>query len=144
MKKLLMLLVVFGAALFTLTGCSSYKSYTYDVNTGDKIEVQLKTNDGYDLTSGSPFNIKKNDKTLSTGMFITLDGYNQYNEAFKSSTKIESNTKGNLEYTFYYVNNSEWDYVIKIKDSNTGILLGNPNSEAEAKEVFERLTFTKK
>ena len=77
-------------------------------------------------------------------MFITLDGYNQYLEAWKDVTKIESTTKGNLEYSFYNVNNQEWDYVIKIKDSKTGVLLGNSNSEAEAKEVFERLTFTKK
>ena len=45
-------------------------------------------------------------------------------------------------YTFYSYNNSEFNYIIKVNGSNTGIILGNPNSKSEAEECFKRLTFS--
>ena len=36
-------------------------------------------------------------------------------------------------------NNSEYNYAILIKNSQTGVLLGNTVSEESAKEVFNRL-----
>lgn len=147
MKKTLMTLAIIGIMLFTLTGCSTTKSYTFDVETGDKIEVKLNTNDGYDITSNLPFSISKDEETLSQGTFITIDGYNQYVSSVNNDSNakiIESSTKDGLEYTFYSYNDSEWNYIIKITDSNTGLLIGNPISEASAKECFDRLTISKK
>lgn len=147
MKKTLMTLAIIGIMLFTLTGCSTTKSYTFDVETDDKIEVKLNTNDGYDITSNLPFSISKDEETLSQGTFITIDGYNQYVSSVNNDSNakiIESSTKDGLEYTFYSYNDSEWNYIIKITDSNTGLLIGNPISEASAKECFDRLTISKK
>lgn len=55
MKRIIGCLVIIGIMLFTLTGCVSTKSYTFDVETGDKIEIELDTSDGYDITSNLPF-----------------------------------------------------------------------------------------
>ena len=39
-------------------------------------------------------------------------------------------------------NDQEYDYAIHLKDSKTGILIGNNVSEKSAKECFSRLTFS--
>lgn len=147
MKRILISAFFLCAIVLMVTGCSTTKSYTFKVETGDKIEIKLNTNDNYDITSELPFAISKNDEVLSQGTFITIDSYNQYISAINkgNNTKIiESKTKNGLEYTFYSYNNSEYNYVIKIVGSNTGLLIGNPISEESAKECFDRLTITKK
>ena len=142
-----MSLTIVGIMLLALTGCTTTKSYTFKVETGDEIEVKLNTNDGYDITSDLPFSILKDEETLSQGTFITIDQYNQYISSVNNDSNskiIESTTKNGLEYTFYSYNDSEWNYVIKVADSSTGLLIGNPISEESAKECFNRLTINKK
>lgn len=146
MKKILYSLVFAAAILLTITGCSTSKSFTWNVTTGDKIKIKIDTNGGYDITSALPFAISKDGETLSQGTFITIDGYNQYINAIKSDSTanvIDSGTKNGITYTFYSVNNSEFNYLIKIDGANTGILLGNPNSRSEAEDVFNKLTISK-
>ena len=149
MNKIITKLIAVGVILLVLTGCTTYKAYTFEVKTGDDIKVKLKTNDGYDITSDVPFSIKKDNKTLSNGIFITIDSYDTYVSNAKNDSKsniIETSSKGDIEYVFYSYSNAddnEWNYIIKVKDSKTGLIIGNPNSEKEAKEVFDRLTITK-
>lgn len=144
-KRIFKVVLLMGAVLATLAGCTTSKSFTYNVSTGDVIKVELDTSDGYDLTSELPFTISKDDKMLSQGSFITLDGYNQYLDAVDGDDKAEviaSDSRDGITYTFYSYDNSEFNYIIRVDGSKTGILLGNPNSKAEAEECFERLTFS--
>lgn len=130
--------------LLTLTGCTKSKSYIFSVETGDKIEVKLNTTDGYDLSSDLPFTISKDGNTLSQGTFIAISYYDEYVNAVKTESLakvIEENSNDDIEYVFYSYNNSEYNYIIKVKNSNTGILLGNPNSQEEAEKCFKLLTF---
>lgn len=146
MKKILYSIILVTTILLTITGCSTSKTLTWNVATGDKIKIELDTTGGYDITSELPFTISKEGETLSQGTFVTIDGYNQYMNAVKSDSNakiINSKTKNGVTYTFYSFNNSEFNYLIKIDDSNTGILLGNPNSQSEAEEIFNRLTISK-
>ncbi len=145
MKKILCSLVLMCATLLVLTGCNTTKSYTYNVETGDKVKVSLNTSDGYDLSSDLPFKISKDGKTLSQGTFITMTGYNQYVNIAQTDGNakiLDSGTKNGITYTFYSYNDSEFNYIIKIDNSNTGILLGNPNSKEEAETIFKLLTFS--
>lgn len=145
MKKVFISLAIVGVMLLTLTGCTKSKSYTFSVETGDKIEIKLNSTDGYDLSSTLPFTISKDGNTLSQGTFITISSYNEYVNAAKTDSLakvIDESSKDNIEYVFYSYNNSEYNYVIKVKNSNTGILLGNPNSQEEAEKCFELLTFS--
>jgi len=143
MKKLS--LIILGVlSLFILTGCSTYKAYTYNVETGDSVKVKLITSDNYDISSEIPFSITQNDDVKCSGTFITLDGYNQYLNVVNndpSSSIIENNSKDNLKYLFYNYNNSEWNYIIKINNSNTGVLLGSNVSIDSARDCFDRLEF---
>ena len=145
MKKVFMSLVIIVIVLLTLTGCTKSKSYTFMVETGDKIKVELNTTDGYDLSSDLPFTISKDGNTLSQGTFIISNYYDEYVTAVKTDSLakvIDEQSKDDIEYVFYSYNNSEYNYIIKVKNSNTGILLGNPNSQEEAEKCFELLTFT--
>lgn len=144
-KKVLSSLVIVITLILCLTGCTTTKSYTFNVETGDSIKVKLNTSDGYDISSDLPFAISKDGATLSQGTFITIAGYNQYintvnNDA--NSKVLDSGSKNGVTYVFYSYNNSEYNYIIKVDGSNTGILLGNPNSQVEAETIFNLLTFS--
>lgn len=145
MKKAFISLTVISIVLFTLAGCTTSKSYTFNVETGDAVKVELDTSDGYDLSSDLPFTVSKDGKTLSQGTFIQGEYYEEYaNTANTDSLAkvIDQGSNDDIEYVFYSYNDSEYNYVIKVKDSHTGILLGNPNSKEEAEKCFELLTFT--
>ena len=145
MKKVFGTLILFLTLSLVLTGCTTSKSFTYDVQTGDSIKVKLNTSNGYELSSDLPFTISKDSKTLSQGTFITIDGYNQYIDVVNNDSNakiLDSGNTNGISYTFYSYNDSEFNYIIKIDNSKTGILLGNPNSKEEAKEIFDKLTFS--
>lgn len=141
MKKVMGILMI-GIMIVSLTGCTTNKSYTYTVETGDKVKITLNTTDGYDLSSDLPFTILKKGNNLSQGTFIQGSYYEQYvNAANTQGQIIDKGSNDNIEYVFYSYNNSEYNYVIKIKNSNTALLLGNSNSEEEAKKCFDLLSF---
>lgn len=145
MKKIFMSLAIIGAMLLVLTGCTTNKSYTFKVDNGDKIKIQLNRTDGYDISSDLPFTISKDGKTLSQGSFIQGSYYDKYVNAVNTDSLakvIDSGSKDDIEYVFYTYNNSEYNYIIKVKNSNTGILLGNQNSQEDAEKCFGLLTFS--
>lgn len=146
MKKIYKLFIV-SFVLFlslVLTGCTKTVAFTYKVETGDTIKIELKTDDKYKLSSKVPFTISKDDKTLSTGTFLTNDGYQTYENAIDTGNGIEvfeEKDNKDISYTFFSVNDKQFVYLIKVKDSNTGVFLENKNSKEEAKTIFEMLTF---
>ena len=143
MKKSLLSLAVVIISLFIITGCTTFKSYTYSVETGDKIKVKLETSGGYDMTSSLPFTISKDGSVLSTSTFIKGEYYDQYIQTAKSQgVVLDEGKKDSIEYLFYSYNDKEYNYIIKVNDSNTALLIGNPHSKEEAEEVFNRITIS--
>lgn len=147
MKRIKLAILSFTMLLVvTACACTTWKSYTYEVTTGDKIEIKLKTGDGYAISSNVPFEISKSDSVLSQGTFIKIDDYDQYVNNAKQDSKskiLESSTKDGITYVFYNYNDQEYNYIISIDNSNTAIVLGNNVSESSAREVFDRLSFKK-
>ena len=145
MKKVFKVFSITCFMVLLLTGCTTHKSYTYSVATGDSIKVELDTSDGYDLSSNLPFTISKDDKILSQGTFIQGSYYDQYVNVAKTdplAKVIDTGSDSNIEYVFYSYNDSEWNYVVKVKNSNTALLIGNPNSKEEAEKCFSLLSFS--
>lgn len=145
-KKIIMFVALAIIVMLALTGCEkkTSKSYTFKVETGDKIEIKMNTTDGYNLTSELPIEFSKDDKVISHGSFGVESAYDQYYRIVKNSSManiIEEKDKGNIKYIFYEYDNSEFNYIIKIKDSKTCFILGNNKSKASAREIFERLEF---
>ncbi|MBQ4583609.1 MAG: hypothetical protein IJA94_01795 [Bacilli bacterium] len=145
MKKKLGLFCIILISIFITTGCSSSKFYVFNVDTGDAVKLKLDTSNGYDISNDLPFVISQNEETLCQGTFIYSSGYDQYIDVIKNDQKaeiVETNSINGITYTFYTYNNEEFNYVIKIDNSNTGVLIGNIISEKSARECFDRLTIT--
>lgn len=148
MKKIIISILTVCMVL-CMAGCGnvqSGKSFTYNVETGDKVQIRLDTTDDYDLSSDLPFEISKDGKTLSTGSFIKAEGYEQYVEAVTASESaeiIEQGTKDSNKYMFWRYN-GEYNYVVIVGESDTGVLIGNKESEESARECFNRLKITLK
>lgn len=143
-KNLIILSILLSTMMLTLTGCHKEKSYTFNVETGDKVKVELDITDGYDMTSELPIEFSKDDKVISQGTFGQEDAYDLYYQIVKKdsgSTLIEEKSKDNIEYIFYEYNNSEYNYIIRIKDSKTCFILANSISQESAQEIFNKLRF---
>lgn len=147
MKKAFAIVLTLAFILAALAGCSgsSYKAYTFTVETGDKVKLSLNTSDDYDLTAELPFAISCDGKTLSEGTFILAESFAQYRAAVESDEKAElldSGKKDGIEFFFWCYDGKEFNYAIRIEGSQTGIILGNPVSEESARECFNRLTIS--
>lgn len=86
MKKMKKLVVVCLAIcmLLAMVGCNAHSnmSLTYNVETGDNVEVELDTTGGWKLTTedGIFYVNDENDETVLMGMFIDKDYYDMYTE----------------------------------------------------------------
>ncbi len=147
-KKLIACIVSLACVAVLAVGCttSSSMSYTFSVDNGDTVKVTLDTSDKYKMTSDVPFTISQDGKELSHGTFIQGEAYEQYANVVQTDEKavlLDSGTKDGNDYIFWCYDGKEYNYVIQIAGSNTGMILGNPVSEETAKECFNRLTITK-
>lgn len=143
----LILIVVLAV---TLTGCNSYVAFTFNVENNDQIKVKLDTSNGERLSQKDGiFKISyKDDTPISIGIFQTNEAIDNLFNIVKPSdniTVIEESLESNPQYIFYQTktdtDKSEWNYIIRFNDTETGIALANETSEESAKKIFELLTF---
>lgn len=138
--------------LLCFTACGkgnlkTFKAYDFKVDTGDSVRVELENTDGYNITSDIPFEISVDEKVQSQGIFIESSQFEEYEEVVNTDPTaklIDSGTKDGNKYIFWSYADSEYNIVVLIGNSNTGVLLGNTVSEKSAKECFERLVFSVK
>lgn len=143
MKKFICIIMVM-CVIMTMSACSmnSSVSYTFGVNTGDSVKIELDTSDEYSLSSDVPFVISCDGKELSYGVFIVGDGYDKYLELIESDENayvIDSGEKNGYAYTMWNYNDVEWNYAIHVSDATT-VILGNNTSEESAHACFDRMT----
>ncbi len=146
MRKKLIAIILCLSVISTMLGCAfsakSNVTYTYNVETGDTIKIRFDTSGKYRLTPNLPFAISHDGDTLSQGTFLVEDGYQQYVDIVnedEDAILLDSGTKNGNEYIFWSYNDSEFNYAIMIKDSNTGLLIGNNVSQDSAEECFKRM-----
>lgn len=156
MKRVIALILTLALALAMFAGCSgsTHKSFTFNIDNGDKVKVKLETTGGeYDITIESPyasaevpFAIMVSDAVHTQGKFIHGEFYDQYVTAAQTDDKAtvldSATTKNGNEYVFWSYDGTEFNFVVKIANSNTALLLANMVSEESAKACFERLTIT--
>ena len=139
-------------------GCTNSKkltqSYTFEVETGDTVKVSLDVSDKSNKSNkyklkqkDGQFFIKNDKETLSQGIFITKDTYDQYVSLLSSNNDISVLEKDKTKECSYYLYEykgeagTEHDYVVWLNDSSTGILMGSLQNKKVAKDIFEKLTF---
>ena len=115
MKRSITILLLVMCLIFGVFGCSNaqdsavktHKAFTFSVDTGDKIRVELDTTDGFDISSNLPFEISQNGSVLSQGIFIEADDFESYSEAVNTDMNarvIESSSKDLNQYVFWLKN----------------------------------------
>ena len=140
----LMLVLCLALSLMACGNVTTRKSYTYKIDNGDKIKVSLVTNDGHDMNSDLPFCIELNGETLSQGTFVQADAFATYADMSQTDPAAEildQGTKDGNEYIFWTYAGEEFNYIIKIGDSNTAVILANAISQASAEACFDLLSF---
>lgn len=132
-------------SLFLLVGCTSSMAVTFTVESGEFIRVELDTSDGHSISFENPFEVSFNDSVCTFGTFISVDQVSEYLDAVEldeNAVLLDEGTVNGYDYYFWSYGGSEWNYVIALDGSLTGILLCNNVSEASARAVFSRLGFT--
>lgn len=144
----LSILAVLMAVLICACSFHTYMSFTFNVETGDSVKVQLDTSNDLSLSQEDGcFYVSKYGEEIMLGMFITEDTYNQY-ISLENSDKInvfDKGTEDNKDYLFYECegeSGTEYDFLVWLKNSNTGVLMGSTTGESAAKEVFDALSFS--
>lgn len=154
MKRILKTLSLFLVVIL-LTGCGGGETYSFNIVTGDKVTININTGKGFnmDSTSTVPFQINKGSNLLLTGNFIYMNEYNErisgLNPDAETISIIErEQVKGEITYTLYLSQidgyESDYIYLIKINNSNTGLILTSiPNANRDdVVKAFEALTIT--
>lgn len=149
MKKYSIFVLVLALVL-SLTACSTSAStaVTFDVETGDKIKIEVNVKDGYSQTTDDPFVISKDDETILSGTFAYAEAYDLYYDYVtndESASLLNEGTKDGNDYFFYSVTSdsgTEYDYFVKVANSDTAIAMGSLASQAEAEAAFDAITIS--
>lgn len=143
MKKFLCLISSFMAVILLAIGCNKIDAFDHITGTGDKVTVSLDTSDGYDFVRGECFIVECKDEEISTGTFISADKYSDSVEDVLNNDAakiIDSDANDDFEYIFYK-EEKNYNYLVLIKNSKSGVLIENTISEKSAEECFKHLDF---
>lgn len=142
-KKVLSVAIITCFAAAMLTSCTYLDhSGTFNVETGDKIKVTVDAKAGYDLSLDVPFTISKDDEKIFSGTFLYQDLYSGYRDAFDaepSAELVDEGEKDGNEY-FAFTVGGECDYLVKVADSSTALMLSSTAGADAAQQAFESIT----
>lgn len=136
--------------VFVVGGCNTYRSYSFNVTTGDKIEIKLDTSGDWNLsTDGGNFVVKKGETEVLTGVFGTESDYKTTYETVTTKdeyTVLKRYNKVHEYVLFSYEGTSGYntDIIVMIKDSSTCVYMSSQEDAETVTEAFGRLTLTKK
>lgn len=152
MKRKLSWILVLSLLLVSLVGCgskdgplSTYKSVSFDVDTGDRIKLKLVTSGGYDMNDEVPVQITKDGELQCDAGFMSANKYKENYDVAKADSRFEIVDTGEKDSNEYYVmqyGDKEFYVAIKVAGTNTGVLLRSKVSMESILEVFDRLTIT--
>lgn len=148
--KVLSFAFVLAVLMLMLSGCGGFhssKSYTFNVSSGDSVEVTLDTtNSQLDLKlADGAFYVLKDGTPITQCFFVESDYYTEYEE----KARIKENFKHNIireNRGFYYEDDEsgqhEYIYMTRLNSSNTAVAMSTITSEEDATEVAASLIYT--
>lgn len=147
MKKIICLLCVIIFSMFIIVGCNktSSKSYTFNVSTGEKVEIQLDTSSGYNIkqNEGVFYILNNKDEQVLEGKFLKQEGFDLYKKAISEPAEgleVIENTDKNLMWLYSEGDSSQINQVIKISNKTNIITTSNKNKE-ENKKIMKLIKF---
>lgn len=156
-KKLSIAATICLLMAFAFTACSSDSTFNassssviFQIENGDSVKVTLDTTEGYSLLQDDGMiTVRKDDKDVLNGIFLSSSGFDTYAAAITASsdTVILKATPESLP-TFYLYQfdgaaGMETTFLLKIQGCETGVILASLESLEEAQAAFDRLTFEK-
>ncbi|MDO4428320.1 MAG: hypothetical protein Q4B91_02265 [Atopobiaceae bacterium] len=125
----------------------TYESYEMEIGSGDKLELELITNDGWTISDQNSelggFIIKHNNHLVADGGFYSTSKYQELIDQVYSDEKVEKLSLGvtdGHEWQLWKYPNGTYYYSILVKGEKTLILMKSQASEDEIRECFARLT----
>lgn len=136
--------------MLSLTACQTSKSYSFQIDNGEKIKISLNTTDGYDLLQKEGvFTIQKDEKDILKGYFLSAEGYEQKVAAVNATKEvemIEATPEGSPTFYCYQLKSAAWietDFLFRVEGAQTGAMIGSLATLEEAKAAFALLEFEK-
>ena len=146
MKKIIVLLLV--AMMFAAYGCGSAttsKAYTFSVETGDEIKIELDTSDGHKLSQeDGTFTVSKDDKDVLNGLFLTEEMKDYYVGIVTESEDIDVLSEGDV---FTWLNGDEYVKLITLEGTDKTYVVVVTLVETEedialSDDAFDHLTIS--
>ncbi|MEE0955221.1 MAG: hypothetical protein U0L49_05315 [Eubacterium sp.] len=148
-KKLLVGTAAVVSSVLVLTGCTSYFSYSYNLDTGDSVEVKLDTSNGLKLKNAdNGFKVlSKDGEELVEGSFDTyekMQGQGEYIAEAEAAgaeglNDVYSNTDDLLYYSYDENGTTILQQLIKVSDKTCVIYYSEADKD-DAEEAFDALT----
>ena len=140
--------IVFASA--AACGATTYMSYAFAMGNGDQVTVRLDTTDGYKISqeNGRVY-ILLEEETVLQCIFLNADMHAAYEEEIRTNpdvTILAERSQDGIKYLFYAVEGkagTEHDFLIKISDTDTGMLIGSLSGEDAALRAFKHLHLSK-
>ncbi|WP_343209437.1 hypothetical protein [Anaerolentibacter hominis] len=147
-KRVILMASLCLILMLSLTACHSSKSFTFQIENGEKIQVKLDTTDGYDLLQESgTITVQKDGEDILNGVFLLPDGYSSYETAITSSSEVDILEAAPEDAPTYYLYQFEGEagtettFLFKIEGAETGMIIGSLASREEAEAAFGLLEF---
>lgn len=139
MKKLIeaFVLIILIVTLVVLINDKffTYKSYKFELENGELVQVQLKIKGGY-MFDGDNFEIYNSTSKKVNGIFITDKIYNDILELLTDNMIVEKNN----DYIIYNLDD-EYTLVLLVKGSDSALKLSSESLD-DLKECYNRLTIS--
>ena len=143
MKKLISVLSVALCLCILLTACHSSFSYTFNIETGDRVKVTLDTTNGYKLRQeNGQFSVEKDDNKLMFGTFLTADMFDDYEATVLAGADIIESAEDFYLFQQDGQSGRETYYLFMLDNSDTGIILATLEGEETARAIYDLLTIT--
>lgn len=146
MKKTIVAIIACILAISIFAGCQKTDTMRFKITTGDMIYVILDNTTGLNLSSdnGSEFAISDDTGVISTGRFITADGYEAYKLDGQEDVSFKNFSIHDLT-SFYFEGKNEtgqmeYKYYIKVSP-RTAVEIKSTVSADIARAVIGKLNF---
>ena len=143
MKKTIILVIAFVLMLGCLAGCSYEGATVFKPSTGDKIVIKVEKGEGLAVSGTNNVVIMRDDERVFEGTWYEADAFSEMLQSVELTPEetefLDSGKHKGNEFFAFTLGDNSWNYVVKIADSNTCLMLQCDISAEVAADTFEHM-----
>ena len=143
MRKIRLFIIALTTMCFTGCGTPPSISQTLTTNNDTLVEITLNPSKNYTITGTENFAIIKGGTTVAKGEMVDVNNFDTYRKTVKETDILSSGTKDGNDYLVWKENNG-YNAAIKLRNTNTTILLTDEISEDSLREIMEIMEIQEK